>query len=147
MSRCISRVIGGENMLLRMEKKKVARKTPNLLVNKNAQAVLIRNRSIGVSSTSQSKLRAINCNKDARNRHSGIFAMPRAAICIFMLVLRSPYATLPLSRYNESRGWAPRVVLLIFRLIRTSHLGTSCSAISFVPCVISLIVMRLKSSA
>lgn len=91
------------------QKKEGAHKPPKLLHDKKRRRFSLGSAVSAISGTSQLKLRPINCNKDARNRHSGFFSMPRSAICIFMLALRSTYATLLLSPYNESRGWIARV--------------------------------------
>lgn len=140
------RVIGGEKICgyyirrereKEWEKKEGAHKTPKLLHDKKRRRFSLGSAVSAISGTSQSKLRAINCNKDARNRHSGFFAIPRSAICIFMLALRSTYATLLLSSYNESRGWTATRCYLFFAL--RENLSNRAILRSFTSCVIPTI--------
>lgn len=108
-------IIHGEEE--KKKKRSRARKTPKLLRDKKRRRFSLGSAVSAVSGTSQSKLRAINCNKDARNRHSEFFR--NAALddlhfhVSFTIYLRNVTSVAP---YNESRGWTAVRCYLYFSL-------------------------------
>lgn len=135
---------GGEEK--KKKKRCRARKTPKLLCDKKRRRFSLGSAVSAVSGTSQSKLRAINCNKDARNRHSAFFR--NAALgdlhfhVSFTIYLRNVTSVAP---YNESRRWtAVRCYLYFSFYAWTENLSKRAVLRSLTSCVIPSTDMSAK---